>query len=144
MNQARKSVLSRRRRGGMSLVEIMVVIAIIGGLMTVIAVNVIDRLDQANQQQTAIQIKKIEEVLTISAASHHGKFPTTSEGLDSIKSKFPNGEVPKDAWQNAFQYFSPGTHGQHDYEIISLGKDGKEGGDGYNSDINSWEPLNKE
>ena len=122
----------------MTLVEIMVVIAIIGVLMTVVAVNVLGFLDEANASATGIQIKKIEDVLMTHAASHRGKFPTTSEGLDAVKKKFPNNEVPVDAWGNSFQYFSPGTHGDHAYEIISLGKDGREGGEDANADITSW------
>lgn len=131
-------VAVRASRKGMSLVEIMVVIAIIGLLMTVVAVNVIDYLDEANAKATSIQIKKIEEALTSYAASHRGKFPSTGDGLGAVKKKFSNGEVPVDAWGNEFQYFSPGTHGDHEYEIISLGKDGREGGEEWNADITSW------
>jgi general secretion pathway protein G len=123
---------------GMSLVEIMVVIAIIGVLMTVVAVNVLGALDRANADATKIQIKKIDEVLTMYAAKHKGKFPGTSEGLAAAKKYFPNSEVPTDAWGNSFQYYSPGTHGDNQYELVSLGKDGREGGEDANSDIKSW------
>ena len=136
-------VAAAASRKGMSLVEIMVVIAIIGVLMTVIAVNVLGYLDSANHDATKIQIKKIEEALTVYAAKHKGKFPGTSEGLEAAKKYFPNSEVPTDAWGNGFLYFAPGTHGDHDYEIISLGKDGKEGGDDANADIQSWDMDNE-
>lgn len=132
---ARASLASRK---GMSLVEIMVVIAIIGVLMTVVAVNVIGYLDEANADATRIQIKKMEEALITYASKHKGKFPSTGEGLQAAKKYFPDNEVPTDAWGNAFQYFSPGTHGDHPYEIVSLGKDGKEGGEDANADIQSW------
>ena len=125
-------------RKGMSLVEIMVVIAIIGVLMTVIAVNVLGYLDDANVDATKIQIKKMEESLLVYAAKHKGKFPTTGEGLAAVKKYLPDGEVPVDQWDNAFLYFSPGTHGDHAYEIISLGKDGKEGGTEAAADITSY------
>jgi general secretion pathway protein G len=136
---SRSSLAAAASRKGMSLVEIMVVIAIIGVLMTVIAVNVLGYLDSANHDATKIQIKKIEEALTVYAAKHKGKFPGTSEGLEAAKKYFPNSEVPTDAWGNGLLYFSPGTHGDHQYEIISLGKDGKEGGDDANADIQSWD-----
>ncbi|MES2640050.1 MAG: type II secretion system major pseudopilin GspG [Myxococcota bacterium] len=128
-------------RKGMSLVEIMVVIAIIGVLMTVIAVNVLGAMDGANQSATQIQIKKMEEALTFYAAKHKGKFPSTGDGLAAAKKYFPDGAIPTDAWGNEFLYFSPGTHGENQYEIISLGKDGKEGGADYDQDITSYSEL---
>ena len=73
------------------------------------------------------------------AAKHKGKFPTTSEGLSSASKYFAEGKVPTDAWGNEFLYFSPGTRGSNQYEIISLGKDGNEGGSEASADINSWE-----
>ena len=93
-----------------------------------------------SELQQELQIKKIEEGLGMYAAKHKGKYPTTSEGLEAAaKYMGSTGEVPMDAWGNAFQYFSPGTNGDHKYEIISLGGDGKEGGDDTDADIKSWE-----
>lgn len=142
MVSPRLSALARasRSRRGMSLVEIMVVIAIIGILTTVVAVNVKQRLDMANVETTKLQIKKVEEALDFYALKHGGHgYPSTSEGLAGAKKFFTNSEVPKDAWQQDFQYFAPGTHGDHPYELISLGADGKEGGEDANADIYSWD-----
>jgi len=133
---------ARRETAGMSLVEIMVVIAIIGILMTVVAVNVSARFDDANRETTKIQINQIEQQLTMYSTKHKGKYPSTSEGLAAMKKYFPNEEVPQDSFGQDFLYFSPGTHGNHPYEVISLGKDGKEGGEDANADIESWD-LNK-
>lgn len=132
--------LGRRRRQGMSLIEIMVVIAIIGILMTVLAVGITARLDDANVSTTEIQIDKLKEGLQLYALKHNQKYPSTSEGLAAAKKYFSESgdEIPKDAWGNDFLYFSPGTHGDHPYEIISLGKDGKEGGEDANADLVSW------
>jgi general secretion pathway protein G len=126
-------------RKGMSLVEIMVVIAIIGVLMTVIAVNVTGFLDDANVSSTKIQINNLEKALVAYSAKHKGKYPSTAEGLDAAKKYFPNDTTPADAWGTPFQYYSPGSHGKHAYEIISLGKDGKEGGEEADADIYSWD-----
>ncbi len=123
---------------GLALVEIMVVIAILGMLMAVVAVNVMGSLDQANVDTTKLTIKKVEQGLQMYAAKHKGKMPTTSQGLEAAAKYFPDNSVPTDAWGNEFQYFSPGTHGDHPYEIISLGKDGQEGGEDVNADIESW------
>ncbi len=127
-------------RKGMSLVEIMVVIAIIGVLMTVIAVNVTGFLDDANVSSTKIQINNIEKALVAYSAKHKGKYPGTAEGLDAAKKYFPNSTTPSDAWGAPFRYYSPS--GKNAYEIISLGKDGKEGGEDADADIYSWDMAN--
>ena len=132
----RKSLQSR---AGLTLVEIMVVIAILGVLMTVLAVGVTGYLDDANASATEIQIKKLEGVLQTYAAKHRGKYPTTTEGLEAANKYFPDQRVPVDAWGNDFRYYSPGSSGGNEFEIISLGKDGAEGGEGAAADIKSWE-----
>jgi general secretion pathway protein G len=131
--------LFRNSRAGMTLVEIMVVITIIITLMSVLAVVVLGRLDEANADMTKIRIGQLEQALQMYAVKHKGKYPSTSQGLSAADKYMPTpGEVPPDAWGNDFQYFSPGTHGSADYEIVSLGKDGKEGGDDAAADIQSW------
>ena len=135
VSRTRLQTAALASRKGMSLVEIMVVIAIIGILMTVVAVNVVGYLDEANVSTTKIQIKNMESALTTYAAKHRGKYPSTGDGLDAAKKFFPNNDVPTDAWGNTFQYRSPGSSAP--YEVISLGKDGKEGGEEANADINS-------
>ncbi|MBM4367485.1 MAG: type II secretion system protein GspG [Deltaproteobacteria bacterium] len=139
MNKSRLLANSTRSRRGMSLTEIMVVIAIIGIVGSVIAVNVFSFLDDAAVDGTKIQIRNMEKGLIAYAAKHKGKFPSSSEGLEAAKKYFgDNGQVPVDQWGNAFIYSSPGSHGDHAYEIVSLGKDGKEGGEDANADIQSW------
>lgn len=128
-----------RSRRGMTLVEIMVVIAIIGILMAVVGGQVIGALDDANVDTTKIQMRQIEQGLQLYAAKNKGKYPSTSDGLAAAAKHFKNGEVPLDAWDHEFQYFSPGNNGDHDYELISLGKDGQEGGEDADADIHSWE-----
>lgn len=129
----------RARRAGMTLMEIMIVIAILGVLMSVLAVGLMGTKTDADRQTTAIQIKKLQEGLMMYSLKHKNRYPSTSEGL-AAAAKYFNDEqkVPTDAWGNEYLYFSPGTHGDHPFEIISLGPDGKEGGDGDNADIVSW------
>ncbi len=126
-------------RAGLTLIEIMVVIAVLGTLMTIVTVNVVGRLDDANVDTTKLQIKKIEQGLQMYAAKRKGRFPSTSDGLEAAKKYFSDNSVPTDAWGNEFQYFSPGTHSEQPYEIVSLGKDGSEGGEDAEADIHSWE-----
>ncbi|MCB9778255.1 MAG: type II secretion system major pseudopilin GspG [Alphaproteobacteria bacterium] len=128
-----------KSRRGLTLVEIMVVIAILGTLMAIVGVNIVNQLQEANVETTKLQIKQIEQNLAMYAAKHKGKFPTTSQGLEAAAKYFPDSTVPKDAWGNDFAYYSPGTSGDHEYEIVSYGRDGQEGGDDYDSDIKSYE-----
>jgi general secretion pathway protein G len=135
-------VLAARRRAagqrGLTLVEIMVVIAILGTLMTIIGASVMGSLDDANVDATKLQMKKVDQSLQMYAAKHKGKFPNTSDGLEAATKYFPDNKVPTDAWGNEFQYFAPGTHSSAPYELVSLGKDGQEGGEGADADIKSW------
>lgn len=130
--------LRRRRRAGLTLVEIMVVIAILGVLMTVLGGSLLGALDDSNVSATKLTMGKIDQALQIYAAKHKGKYPSTSEGLAAAAKYMSDGKVPQDAWGNDFQYFSPGTNSSAPYELVSLGKDGQEGGEDSNADIQSW------
>lgn len=137
---------------GMSLIEIMVVVAIMGIVATLVTVNVAGRFEQAKVSATKTQMKNLETALD-EFRRDNGFYPQTEQGLKALVEKpsggrVPNsypkggylkgGAVPQDAWNNDFQYFSPGTHG-NPYEIISLGGNEEEGGDDTDADINSWE-----
>ena len=130
----RRSLL-RSARQGLTLVEIMVVMAILGVLMTVLGGSLRGYLDDANADATKLTIGKIDQALQVYAAKHKGKFPSTSQGLDSAAKYMPDGKVPQDAWGQDFQYFSPGSHSDAAYDILSVGKDGQEGSE---DDVKSW------
>ncbi|MDR3354650.1 MAG: type II secretion system major pseudopilin GspG [Synergistaceae bacterium] len=140
-------MLKGKRRSGFTLVEIMVVVVIIGMLAAIIGPRLSDNTDQARITSTKTQITQIENVLQMFHINN-GFFPTTEQGLRALIEKptippepknFPRGgymnskSLPKDAWGNEFIYKCPGENG--DYDIISLGADGKEGGEGKNADI---------
>ena len=139
-----------RDQSGMTLVEIMVVIAILGILMTIVGVAAVNRLEEAKVDTTIVQIGNIEGALT-QYRVNYGKYPTTAEGLDALvhppadkrgrsrESYLDSETVPVDAWDNHFLYYSPGMNGDHKYEIVSLGADGAEGGEKKDADIKSWE-----
>jgi general secretion pathway protein G len=136
----KNSLLSRAsRREGLTLVEIMISLTIIGVVMSVLVVGFTGYIDTSNADTTKITMQRINDALMIHSSRHKGKYPSTSEGLSAIKAFLPNEEIPTDSWGREFIYVSPGTHGNHPYELISLGKDGSEGGDGANADIKSWE-----
>ncbi len=137
---------------GMTLIEIMVVITILGLIATVVTVNVLDRLDEAKISTAKTQIKSLEQALD-QYRRDSGAYPSTEQGLQALVEK-PNigripkryppkgyikgGKVPQDPWACDYVYTSPGTHG-HEYEITSLGADCQEGGDGVDADIYSYE-----
>lgn len=121
---------SARSRRGMSLVEIMVVIAIILTLMSIIGYGVIGVFEDSKIETTKISMGNIAQKVSIYSV-RKSKPPTMSEGL---KAAFSGEDVPKDAWGKDFVYVTPGPDGA-DFDILSLGKDGAEGGTGRGADI---------
>ncbi len=137
---------------GFTLLELMIVIIILGILATFLVPKIMEKPDEARVAKTKSDIKAIELALKMFKLDN-GFYPTTEQGLKALIQKpdiepipkhYREGgyleakEVPKDAWGNPYIYRSPGEEGR-DYEIISLGADGKEGGTGVNADIKSWE-----
>ena len=138
----------RIRAHGFSLIEIIVVITIIGVIVGWAATNIFGKADQAQAKIAKSKIVALSGPLDIYKLDT-GKYPTTQEGLKALlqaPSGAPNWNGPyvknaeelKDPWRNDLNYRSPGTDNRP-YEIVSLGADGQEGGDGPNRDLKSWE-----
>jgi general secretion pathway protein G len=127
-----------RRRRGMSLVEVMVVIAIILTLMSVIAIGVWGIFSDSQVDTTRLTMTRVNERLEIYMLRKK-KAPSSSEGLGQV---FGNEPVPKDSWNNDFVYLSPGPGGEP-YDLISLGSDGQEGGTGNAEDI-KWSEISRQ
>ena len=141
-----------RNHSGMTLIEIMVVVTILGIIATIVTVNVLGRLDQAKVTAAKTQVKNLETALD-EYRRDNGFYPTTDQGLKALIEKpttgriptsYPRGgylkggAVPKDPWNCDFIYYSPGIHG-NPTEMTSLGADCQEGGEDTDEDINSWE-----
>jgi len=137
---------------GMTLIEIMVVVTILGLIATIVTVNVLGRLDQAKVTAAQTQIRSLETALD-EFRRDGGFYPSTEQGLRSLIEKPSIGRVPRtyprdgylkgnaiprDPWGCKFIYYSPGLHGNR-YELTSLGADCQEGGEDVDADINSWE-----
>ena len=137
----------RGRKSGFTLVEIMVVVVIIGLIAALVIPNIGGRTKQAQVSSAKTQIASFEQALDLYMLDN-GFYPTTDQGLRALveiptispePNNYPKGgylkkkSVPKDPWGNEYGYRSPGEHG--DYDIFSLGPDGKESDD----DINNWE-----
>jgi general secretion pathway protein G len=127
-------------RNGFSLVEIMIVIVIIGLLATAVTVNVRAYMIKAKQNIARQDIAVIVSALQ-SFWADTGRYPTADDGLAALSRKNEKtGEPyltkePVDPWGHAYQYLCPGRKGP--FEVICLGADGREGGEGGDSDISS-------
>ena len=128
---------ARRLEKGLTLVEIMVVMAILGTIMAIVAVNVIAQLDDANVEATKLQMGRLGSNLDLYASKKKGKYPSTADGLEAASKYFQDGKIPTDAFGNEFQYFAPATNCDKPYELISYGKDGEQGGEEANADIST-------
>jgi general secretion pathway protein G len=128
-----------RSRQGMTLVELMVVIAVPGMLTATLASSVTSVCCVFPLEATVLSMSRIEQGLQIYSARNRGRFPSTAEGLEAARMYMPSSTVPRDGWGNTFLYLSPGMSADEPYEIISLGADKEWGGDGPNADILSRE-----
>ncbi len=140
-----------KNQKGFTFIEIMVVVVIIGILATFLVPKIIGKPDEARVAKAKSDIKVLESGLKMYKMDN-GRYPTTEQGLAALIKKpviepvprnWKKGgyieaeDVPLDPWGNEYIYRSPGE-ADRDYEIISLGADGKEGGDGVNEDIKSY------
>ena len=136
--------LSRDEKG-LTLIELMVVIVILGLLAALVAPKMFGRIGEAKQKAAKAQIELFGTALD-SFRLDVGKYPATSEGIQALRVK-PSGlenwngpylpkEIPLDPWGHAYNYRSPGEHG--DYDLYSFGADNAAGGEGENQDIVSW------
>ena len=138
-----------RRERGFTLIEIMVVVIIIGILAAIVAPNVIGRVDDAQITKAHAEISNIESALKFYRLDNFA-YPSTEQGIEALVTK-PNDpnvrnwksggyldRLPKDPWGNPYQYLSPGNNGEVD--IYTLGRDGRPGGEGMDTDIGNGDP----
>jgi type II secretion system protein G len=138
-------------RKGFTLLEILIVVAILSMLALIVAPKIIGRTDDAKVAEAQVQIRNFETGLKLFKLDN-GFYPSTEQGLAALTEKPASGKIPSnyreggyleqkkipaDPWGNPYVYISPGLNG--DYDLSSLGADGKEGGEGYDKDIKSWE-----
>ena len=130
-----------KKQAGFTLVEMIVVIAIIGILATLVVVRYSGQTDQAKVAAAKSQLAQIEGAV-ISFHSHVGRLPKSLLELVEKPSGATNWQeggylkgksVPKDPWGNEYTYKVTGRR----FEIISLGADGKEGGSGVDADLSN-------
>lgn len=135
---------------GLTLIEIMVVVVIIGILATIIVINVLPAQNQAMVEKARADVSQLENAVEMYRLTMNA-YPTDEEGLDvlvtppddaRLAARFPEGgfinRLPTDPWGNDYQYAVPGEYGR--YDIWSFGADGRAGGEGEDADIGNWDP----
>jgi len=133
------------RQSGFTLMELLVVLAILGLLMSLVGPRVLSQLGGAKTKTAAIQIKDLEQSLEMYKLDV-GQFPSNSEGLAALVAKpagttgwngpYLKSDVPLDPWKREYLYKYPGDHSELD--IYSYGQNGTPGGEGEDSDVGNW------
>jgi general secretion pathway protein G len=129
---------------GMTLIEIMVVVVILGIVATVVAANIGDKDDRMKAKLTAAQIKLLRADVELFKVDHQ-RYPRSLDELvhrpadiDPKEWHEYRDEVPLDGWSRPYEYRAPGSRAS--FELVSRGADGKDGGEGVNADLWSHPP----
>jgi general secretion pathway protein G len=140
-----KDAGSKDREQGFTLVELLVVLAILGLLIALVAPAMIRQLGSAKHKIAEQSVERLDGILDLYRLDV-GDYPSTAQGLAALNENSTNvagwnGPYLKDAggikdpWGRAFQYRYPSQRPNHSFDIVSLGADGKPGGDGESADI---------
>lgn len=140
----------KKKRAGFTLIEIILVVVIMSLIAAIVVPRFFSKVERSKRQITRTQILMLENAVKLFKLDT-GRFPTSEEGL-AVLQKNPGGIVhwdgpymekalPKDPWGRPFLYTCPGTH--WDFEIKSLGADGRPGGEGENQDVSNY-PIGEE
>jgi general secretion pathway protein G len=140
----------RKTRPAFTLIELLVVIAIIAVLAAVVAPSVFRNVSDAKQAAARSQVELFATALN-QYRLDNDTYPTTDQGLSALRTMPTQGDpprnwrgpylsrvVPVDPWGRPYVYVSPGAENPQTYDLYSLGRDGKVGGDGEDADITSW------
>jgi len=138
----------RKRNDGFTLIELLIVMVILGLLAALVGPRMFGKVGGSRQKAAKAQITLFETALDTYKLDT-SKYPTTSQGLQALRTQ-PSGverwdgpylpkDVPLDPWGHAYEYRSPGEHG--DFDIISYGADGSPGGEDEDMDIVSWRGI---
>ena len=141
--------MKRSRTPGFTLLEVLVVVAILAILAAIVVPRIMDRPDEARRVAAKADTAAIVQALKLYRLDN-GNYPQTDQGLAALVQKPttnpvpPNwkqggylDKLPKDPWGRDYQYLNPGVRGEID--VFSLGADGARSGEGNNADIGNWD-----
>lgn len=141
MTDTQKATQRLHPEAGVTLVEMMVVILIIGLITAIVAINVLPSQDKARVEKAKADIAAIDQALTLFHLEA-ARYPTMEEGLEALvepvaalgtaRDPFIR-NLPKDPWSRPYQYVIPGE--TRPFDLYSLGADGKIGGEGLDADV---------
>lgn len=139
-----------QKRRGFTLIELLVVIAIIATLAAVVAPSLFGNVGEARRSTAKSQIQILSLALDAYRIDNDA-YPSSEQGLESLRSlpvagsaagnwkgPYLKQELPLDPWKRPYMFVSPGIVNPSGYDLYSLGKDGRPGGDGEDADITSW------
>lgn len=134
-----------RRFKGFTLLELLVVVAIIALLASYVGPRFFSQVSKSERETTRAQIDAFVKALDTYRLDT-GRYPPAETGLDALvvrptdeikwRGPYLQKAVPLDPWGNAYQYTFPGKHGE--FDVLSFGRDGRAGGVGDDADITSW------
>jgi general secretion pathway protein G len=142
---------SVRNRLGLTLIEILVVIIVIGLLAGLVAPQIIGRVSEARGATARTQIELFSVALD-NYRLDNARYPTTEQGLEALRTEpttepvptnwrgpYLRKEIPLDPWNRPYVYVSPGEENPTSYDLFTLGADGVPGGEDEDADITSWQ-----
>ena len=138
MIQRIKALTLVRDNRGMTLIEIMIVLAIIAILGAIVVPRFMDMPQKARVTAANNQIQNF----SLAIEKYYfdtGRYPAEEDGLQVLKQEGYMNKIPEDPWGNPYHYRQPGEHNTDSYDLWSNGADGKEGGEGFDADISNWE-----
>ncbi len=145
-NCKKAGVKIAKSQQGFTLMELLVVLAILGLLAGLVGPQVLNTLGGAKVKTAGIQIKDLEQALEMYKLDT-GRFPNTEEGLNALMKKpsrasgwngpYLKADVPLDPWSREYHYKYPGDKAELD--IYTYGQDGETGGEGEDTDVGNWQ-----